>query len=513
MKAIRMFYRRLNFNSTSSQRSKCESSLMHSLRLRNKAHNKMQWREELADENKIWVADQYYPLSSFTDDDKQELLYHIAPKTPVINKRKHQSNRRKYKLKIKKSVNAEYEKGNTMAAEFLEDILAIEDSQHISYSKIEAFKALKMTRKKQRVKMLETYIEAHNCLGNKSYSDNNVYVQEGLFKFPVQWGIDTSIVTKHDYIDVVKSFLDKHFSDYPIECIVCHHDEREIDEDLGAHSHYFLSGRNKKTGTYDLHKFQVKVVNEYIKKEGELFDKLPSDSKLNRKQSQVFGEYFQRMFYEHVNETLLLRKGFKAVIADETERKSEERKKINREAKLPKSLRSHNLSTRSKELALKRLRKLQEKITEQQERLSSVGENIAAKKALLNSKVNQLQEAAELLDYFTKQAKEYSEVVKQQEIKFHDLLDKTERMNPQLSNEIADICKKIYLSIATRDNGLDRKAAAYIEQVLTAYQGLIPSSLNDICIAAAKILNDELLISGLQTISEKAITTDNESTY
>jgi len=54
MRAIRMFYRRINFNSTQTQRGKCVSSLMHSLRIKTSKTKTLEWQDELADENLIW---------------------------------------------------------------------------------------------------------------------------------------------------------------------------------------------------------------------------------------------------------------------------------------------------------------------------------------------------------------------------------------------------------------------------------------------------------------------------
>jgi len=474
----------------------------------------MQWREELADNNLIWLSDKYYKLNDFTEDEKETLLYEISPMPAIKNRRKNQENRRKYKGKIKKAIIAERRKGNAEAVIFLENIISFTDDKFISYSKLEVFEKLEMTRKKQRLKMLETYLEAHNLLCEQPPHSNAVYVQEGLFKFPVRWGIDTSIVPVRAYIDVVKSFLEKHFSDYPIESIICHHDERELDEDIGAHSHYFLSGKSISTGLYDLHKTQIKVVNEFIKEKGEPLDQLPSDQKLNWQQSQVYGEYFQKMFYEHVNTQLLNPLGLKAEIADETERKSEERKRMNRESKLPKAMRSHNMATRSLELAEKRLETLQQQVLEETEQLSAIDNNISSQRDTLSLKVEQLKEAKVLLDHFTLQATIKNEEVKQYESRLTNMGQKVQQMDGQLSNAIADICKKIYLSIATRNRGLDKQAATYIEEVLKSYANLEQSSLNDVCLAAANILNDELLISGMQTIDSSSLNcNDNDIAY
>lgn len=499
MKPIRLFYRRVNFNSTATQRKKCESSLGHTLRFSQPEGSGLQWREELADENIIYINGKNHALSDWTDDDKQSLLYEIAPPLPVHNKKKHQENRRKYKLKIKKAIKSERKKENNEAADFMVKLLEYADDKHIPYSMLDKFSKLDSTRKQQREKMLQTYIESHNLLTKKVPSENSVYVQEGIFKFP--WGVTTDVVSKQHYIDVVKDFLTKHFGDYDIKCIVCHHDERELDEDVGAHSHYFLSGKNNVTHQYDLHKTQISVVNEYIKNRGDKIDMLPGNSKLNLQQTKVFGEYFQRMFYEHVNTQLLNPLGLIATFADETEKKSERRKQMNREVKWPKVLRKSNLATRSNELAQKRLKALQQQISDEKTALSLLGEGVEKQQISLDLKLTQIKEAKLLLEHYVDQVQDSYEESKQQEKRLTELTKKIETLDTQSGNAIADICRKIYSVSASRDQGLDAKAQEYIEQISTEFASLEPSFLNNVCSAAAKAINEESLISGL-TVSE-----------
>jgi len=501
MKAITMFYRRFNSNSTAIQRKKCESSLAHTLRFSQPEGSGLQWREELADENIIFLNGEYHQLSDFTEDDKQSLFYEIAPPLPVHNKKKHQENRRKYKLKIKKAIISERTKRHNQAADFMLEILGYANNEHISYSKLQKFTKLESTRKRQREKMIQTYIESHNKLVNKVAHENSVYVQEGLFKIPLKWGVTTDVVSKQKYIDVVKDFLTINFGDYDIKCIVCHHDERELDEDVGAHSHYFLSGKNNVTGQYDLNKTQISVVNKFIKDNGDKIDALPDDSKLNLKQTKVFGEYFQRLFYKHVNTQLLIPLGLKATFADATEKKSEQRKQMNREVKWPKALRKSNLASRSNELAKKRLDALQQQISDEKIELSLIDESLEQQQTSLELKKSQLKEATYLFEHYATQAQLFSEDLEQQELRYTVLAEQMTAIDYQAGGAIADICRKIYSVSALRDRGLDTKAQEFIEQILKEFASLEPSLLNNVCGAAAKAINEESLINGL-TVSD-----------
>jgi hypothetical protein len=501
MKAITMFHRRFNSNSTPTQRKKCESSLAHTLRFSQPEGKGLQWQEALADENIIYLNGNTHPLSDLSEDEKQLLLYEVAPPLPVHNKKKHQDNRRKYKLKIKKAIESESRKGNIQAADFMRLIISYSDDKHISYSNLGKFKSISATRKRQREKMLQTYIESHNKLVNKVSHANSVYVQEGLFKFPLKWGITTDVVSKQQYIDVVKDFLTKYFGDYDIKCIVCHHDERELDEDVGAHSHYFLSGKNNVTNLYDLHQTQVSVVNQFIKNNGDKGDVFPDDNKLNIKQTKVFGEYFQRMFYEYVNTQLLNPIEIQAIFADATEKKSEQRKQMNREVKWPKALRKSNLATRSNELAQKRLNALQQEIRAEHSELKTLDNDLEQQQAALKLNDTQIEEAKFLLEHYAKQLQVSYEDLKQHEVHLNELTEQIQTLDNKGGNAIADICRKIYSVSALRDQGLDAKAQEFIEQILKEFASLEPSLLNNVCGAAARAINEKSLINGL-TVSD-----------
>lgn len=498
MNAIRLFYSRFNYNSTTKGCGKCEKSLMHTLRILLEALQELDWKEELADENLIWINDEIHKLSDFSEDEKYELLYKVAPKPKMRDKKKHQNNRRKYKLKLKKAIASETKNGNKEASDFMKEILQFDDSKFISYSRLEKFEKLEMSRKSQRLQMLRIYIESHNLLSNSVDNENSVYVQEGIFRIPHRWGVGTDVVTKEDYINIVRDFLTKNFANYPIETIVCHDDERLLEENTGAHSHYFLSGKNEKTGVYDLHKAQIRIVNNYIKQFGDSDDRLPESAKLNRRQAGVFGEYFQRMFYDYVNKNLLIPKGIVAEFAPETERQSQTRKEMNRESKLAKRLRSHNMQSREAEILKKRLDELQEKISAEHYELKTLDNNLEQQQEALKLNVKQIKEANYLLEHYETQTQLSYEELKQQEGRLIELTEQMKTLDMKGGNAIADICRKIYSVSALRDRGLDAKAQEFIEKILIEFSSLEPSLLNSICGAAARAINEDSLISGLK---------------
>lgn len=310
MKEIRLFHRRFNFSSKPADRLKCEHSLAHSLRIRPptavKHTKKLEWNHELLEENLIWINGQQSSLLTWSEEERLELLYQIAPLPKKLNQTKLQTQLRQYRKKMKGAVESEQNKGNKVAADFLQAV--INTDKFIPYSRIDAFTKLSMQRKKQRIKMLETYLNAHNQLHQKPPA-NNLYVQEGILKVPHQWGVGTDVISLPEYIDFTRQFLEQHFPDYEIKAIVGHDDERSTEANTGAHTHYFLSGKNRVTGEFDLRKQQIAVVNEYIKRTEPSTSLLPSDGKLTRKLSQKFGRYFQKMLFDYANQHLFLDKG------------------------------------------------------------------------------------------------------------------------------------------------------------------------------------------------------------
>lgn len=79
MKTVHMFHRRVNFNSTPAQRSACRATLMHSLRVLTATTKELEWQQELAGENLIWLNDEIRPLVDYSQDKRMEFVDAIAP--------------------------------------------------------------------------------------------------------------------------------------------------------------------------------------------------------------------------------------------------------------------------------------------------------------------------------------------------------------------------------------------------------------------------------------------------
>jgi hypothetical protein len=492
MREIRLLYRRVNFNSTQAQRGKCESSLMHSLRINTTKTKTLEWQDEFADENLIWRDGKIKKLAHFSENDKLELLHSIAPPRKVSHKKKHQVNRRKYKLKLNKAFESELSKGHENTVSLMHELLAYDDNILIPVAYFEQLKSLDMTRKKQRIKMIETYIKSHNALINSVANENSVFLQEGLFKIPHRWGVGTDIIDKESYITIVRDFILKHFPEYQIEAIVCHHDERGLEEDTGAHSHYFLNGKNNQSGSYDLHKTQIRKVNEFIKQVGNVEDRLPQSAQLNRQQSKVFGEYFQRMFYGFVNERLLNPKGLVAKFADETERRSQQRREMNRQSRLPKGLRSHNLLTRETEMAKIKLDELLAQQQTEAINLSSLQQDSHAEEKNLAFVRIKVKQVSSEFTFLKKQANVKRTEVQSIDAEINGLKLILATFSDKVTVAITNICKSIYVRTAALNRGFEGKAKEYSDNILVNYKQLSSSEGKKIVEAAAKSLDDDL---------------------
>ncbi|MEZ8931258.1 MULTISPECIES: hypothetical protein [unclassified Vibrio] len=476
-KDIRYFYRRFNFTSQSVSRLKCEASLKHSLRMRTtlsdsqakaKPTKKLEWNEALSANNLVWCNDRLSQLDTWSEETRTELLYRIAPVPRIYNQKKLQTQHRQYRLKMKKAISSETQKGNLEAVEFLQTVLDTEG--HVSYSKIERFRKLNMQRKKQRIKMLETYLNAHNQVQRRAPT-NAVYLQEGILKIPHRWEVGSDTVNLKEYLEFTRKFLTHYFPQYPIEAIIGHDDERSVEQNTGCHPHYFLSGRNSETGNYDLHKRQIYVVNEYIHRVYSVKNFFPENGKLTREESQDYGRFFQKMVKDFANKHLFHAKGLNVIFAPETERQSDRRKEMNREATLPKSERSYNYHTHQLELIQDKIELTEKKhvnLLIEQEKTEKHLTNLIGDTVQEQVKLGQLQVERDMMQIEVSDLKAESS----------RLSTLTQNLTQALVPKLVDIFRKVLLSINAKDKGVLKKQSEYLASALNSTLDL-PPELSD----------------------------------
>ncbi|MFA0439484.1 hypothetical protein AB4560_06135 [Vibrio sp. 10N.222.51.C12] len=343
---IRWFHRHLNYKSTPVSRKKCEVSLRHSLRINPASDSvkRLEWNPALTSNNLIYYRDRVLALDELDQGERQEILFDIAPEPRLRDHKKLQTHQRQYRAKIKKAIASEYKAGNIAASDFLSNIL--KQKERVSYSQIDRFAQLPMTRPRQRRNMLEVYLNAHNQICTRPPTENAIAVQEGIFKIPHQWQVGADIISLKEYIEFTKKFLESHYPNHAIEAIIGHDDERDESENTGLHTHYYVNAKNSKTGEYDLRKRQVEVVNAFLAKEGITEDRFPVNARLNHQQSKALGHHYQRMVQDFTNEHLLIPKGFVAEFTDDTEKASKQYQRMISQSPLPKFQKEFNFHNR-----------------------------------------------------------------------------------------------------------------------------------------------------------------------
>ncbi|NGZ17084.1 hypothetical protein G6Z94_06910 [Vibrio aestuarianus] len=470
MKTTHLYHSRVNFTSRKDDRRACEASLRHSLRITHQVtkgdifvpletKSSIQWLPELLAYNKIYINGKITRLDQWGHEEKWDLLYQVAPTPKLHMHKKLQSQRSSYKHKIMKTIASLLKAGNDDVAEFLNDILNTKG--RCSYSKISRFKLLQMTYKAQRIKMLEKYLNAHNQLVSFPHA-NSLYVQEGIFKIPAQWNVSNKLITTEEYIHFTEFFLKHHFPEYPILFVVAHDDERSVDEDTGAHSHYFLSGRNSITDEFDLLKAQVSVVNKYIQlqhPETKIELAFNKKGKLSRLQNKLFGEYFQRLVFDFANKHLLHAKGLHAELAPESERRSEQRKQMNRESKLPKEERTYNFQNRLIEAQQAKLAELEQQTQIQKQLLDeTVMQQSIAQGELMMQEDQKEQNDQEI----TIQQKTITEL-RTERRKLERVLDS---LKEGLIEPLSRFCQQVFLGLKAQQSGQQKMVESFLDTTM-----------------------------------------------
>ncbi|TBT37348.1 hypothetical protein D5E79_25180 [Vibrio parahaemolyticus] len=218
----------------------------------------------------------------------------------------------------------------------------------------------------------------------------------------------------------------------------------------------------------DLHKRQVQVVNEYIHRVYSVDNFFPPDSRLSREESQDFGRFFQKMVKDFANKHLFHAKGLNVVFAPETERQSERRQEMNREANLPKSERSYNYHTHQLEL-------IQDKVELTEKKLAN----------LLNEQEKVEQLLAQLVDDTGQTQARLSQLQVERDfvqIEVSDLTAETRRLTTltqeltqALVPRLVEVCKKVLLALNAKDKNMLNKQAEYLEAAFNAAIDLPPS--------------------------------------
>lgn len=473
MKTIHAFYRHFNPDTTAKGIAIIIKLLCHTLRIPSEKVKPPEWDESLAKENLLWFNGKTAPLDDYSLEQKQAILAAIMPAPKVKNQSQLKTRRRKLKGKIKKAMEVERQNGNEITAELLWELWTTPDNCHIPAGKVAQLDMKTLARHQQKMGTVKKFVDVHNKLTGARPNQNATYLQEGIIKIPHRWNVDNKTITPQDWLDFTEKFLTHYFPKYPIHAMAVHADERLKNEETGTHCHYFLSGKDHVFGNWGLLKTQIEVVNQYTREQNKLRAArnekeeklLPENCVLTQSQMVLHGERLQAMFRDFINEHLLHKRGLHAVLAPETERQSEERKKMNRQAKMPKSKRSHNYATRKCELEEKRLEKLK---VATKEAASSLAELETAKAQLASEHAWQQELSAQLDHDIAKKKEEVADqeqALKSLSFEYCRLSTMKAKLKGELRELLGEMIRAAYIGVAYQQRGLVHQAKDYFQRL------------------------------------------------
>ena len=397
IKSTTMLYKRLNFSVSTLK--KLGKSLKHSLRVHSKEEKKIQWDEDLSHSN-IFIVNG----KPVTMNEASALSFIKDTLTPfhLVNRSKEQrkedvETKGKYKYKIKKIIKDE---ADQPIAAYLDEL--IDRSDYIDGEQVkEDFEAFEVSRKAQKLKSVQNYIDLHNTItqAEKPLDGRKTVIQEAFFKFPMHNQVD---LPAEFYVSAIQDFYAKYFPDYNVLLTVYHGDELEGGKKkVGDHPHIFIDCKNKRTGEYDLTEQQAVLANKVIKHVEFFKSYTPVNTKQQTYQeSQIIGEALQELFYKHIN------KKFKTenipLVANRLEQTQESlklRKKIRLESKKAKEDRAFNLYTMR-----------QEQLEEIENKLMEVAEEVENKKQIkgtIDQEIHQGQQVSFNLQMKIEKAETY----------------------------------------------------------------------------------------------------------
>lgn len=498
MKTIRALYRQFNLNATASGKAKMKKSLVHSLRLM-VSEQKPEWDTSLSAGNLLWYKDEIVTLDSVSLEQREAILHATLPPPMPHNRSQKKSQLRKLKHKLKKYSKGEREKGHLEASGLLENLWYtgpqdVIDEQHY----LNHFMPVEMMRKNQKLDLIRKFIALHNELSVSQPNSNATYLQEGIIKIPHRWGIGLDVISANEWLEFTEQFLTYYFPAYPIHFMAAHVDERLKNESTGTHCHYFLLGRDSNFGNWDILKTQIEVVNEYIRKKNQEPEHdeelLPENCVLNREQMALHGEHLQSMFRDFINEHFLHERELHVERAPESERRSEERKQMNREAKLAKSERSFNYQARLVEEQEKQLALLQAEVSKQRNKLKELydaheflhGEIHEKKEELSTLEKRAVSKQYSLQSLDTQLSSYQNQIV--------DSVSQLQGLNKKQHQLIANLLADAFHAEVLQSAGFNGKAEVYFTRIANTLDNEIELSLRplvqDILQAAVQSAED-----------------------
>lgn len=347
LKNTTMIWKRMNYSGQQTRVNKTaglaqlRSSLSHSLRTVKKGE--LEFNEQLSKHNRIVYQGKIISLDSLSIDERKAIVNDIVDSVSADvnthqNITKFKNDRSKYASKLKTLVKKDNE------PEELKTLIqsVLNDSSAIDLAIVDRLDGMSLKRVNDKKSALTNYIELHNKIVNSADDlahKKKTVIQESFFKFPSRNNI--SEVKPEDYLKIIHSFHSQYLPDYEIKACVFHGDEVLSKDDMknGVHPHIFISGKNSKTGQYDLVNAQLQVVNQYLKNTNR--PELKNDS---FQSAQKIGEAYQELVYQFVNKKLK-QYGYsiEAAVSEKTIEHKQKIANIKKEQNKAKVSRSYNL--------------------------------------------------------------------------------------------------------------------------------------------------------------------------
>jgi len=485
LKSTTMLWKRMNYSAQQGRVkntpgiSQLKSSLDHSLRTVMK--KELEFNQDLAHRNFIIRNNKMIRLDSLTLEDRQSLVNEILSSVQSdvgthegLSKLKDDRSKYAYKLKKLLSKADEPESLKTLINGLLDA-----QSSTLSTSLVDQVDSMNVKRVNDKKKAIGTYIKLHNeivAAGNNSLHKSKTVLQECFFKFPARNNVNE--VKPVDYLRIIYDFHKKYLPDYEIKTCVFHGDEVLSQEQINnaVHPHIFISGKNTKSGQYDLVQAQLDLVNRYLKSKGE-----PVIQNNSFTASQKIGETYQCLVYEYVNKRLKeFGYSIEASIHEKTKEHKEKLKAIAKDAHKAKVMRGFNLLSMS-ENELKKAEQEKNDLADQQRSIKYKILSIDKLRLRLVKKNNQLAQQANQIKAVFSDAKAAVDILKDQkrllEEQNNSLLDNIESNEKVLGERVHSVEKAIALLAHTAREQQDMKRvfAEFKESNFNMLKSLSPS--------------------------------------
>lgn len=449
LKNTTMLWKRMNYSAQTGRvnrtagLSQLKTSLNHSLRTVMK--RELEFNQALANRNYIILDNKIVQLDKLSIEQRQKIVNDILGDIhDDISAHRDitqlKDDRAKYAYKLKKILSKADEPD--VLKNLIKDVLEAKDS--LSPSLVNSVDSMSVKRAYDKKSALGKYISLHNEIvsaNNNSLHKSKTVIQECFFKFPARNNV--SEVKPADYLKMIHGFHRKNFPEYPIKACVFHGDEVLSKDQInnGVHPHIFISGKNSKTGQYDLVKTQLDLVNRYLKSKGE-----PEIKENSHKSAQKIGETYQKIVYEHVNKKLKeFGYSIEASIHEKTAEHKAKIEKIKQDENKAKIFRSFNLLSQAEEEIKKGKREtaeLQNSINKMQNQVISLGKKMDIKRneyetAKTELKENFNQEKIKLTNEFKRLKKSNAQLTADN--------DRLTQKNTELKDALANIDNAIVL--------------------------------------------------------------------